>query len=328
MNRRTVLAIGGAALLAGCTKDRQENNWEEQTEETKDRLADYRFDTSVSNNRANVYHSGKRVAILTEGARTVVFDGKKRTFSEPDNTKAVVHSHSYVRVAPKAWYAGAQDEDWFSAWFLRSLREDADDILGAAMQYLDGSPTRHDSNGVPFRGDAGFGLVRTSDTVDGADFYDYLGIPWKWPDGSTSQPSKRWFRKVDCSGYIRLVYGYRGGITLHRTSDRVEGLPRNARGLAKLAPSVLIAEGKTDSSNPTLNDLGSILPGDLVFFALHDNLKFISHSGIYIGDDNGGHMRFLSSRTSVNGPTFGDFQTKSIFDDGFFYNRLRRVIRL
>lgn len=329
MRRRAVLGIAGAALLTGCTKEEKpEGKWVKQADRNRNRLAGFHFGSKGSSDRTFVYGSNGYVATLTEGARTVLIDGPVRVFSEPDNTHAVVRNTSRVRIAPRAWYTGAQDENWFADWFLAQLKTSDPDILDIAMQYLDGKPLRRDREGVPFAGDAGFGLVRTSDTVDGADFYDYLGIPWTWQDGSVSRPSKRWARKVDCSGYIRLVYGYRGGIENFRTNSLVNGLPRNARSMAKLAPSVLIAKGQEESSGPEVRDLSALLPGDLTFFALHDDRSFISHSGIYIGNDQHGDMRFLSSRTSINGPTFGDFNTMSVFNKGFFKNRLRRVIRL
>jgi hypothetical protein len=339
MNRRgllkTAAAVGGASLIAGTAivVSRDENgegiNFASPfASKTLDPMAHLKLDTSAGHDRTIVYDlDHKKIATLTEGARMVVFEGKARTFTEPDNTKAQVISNTYVRIAPKAWFTGAHTEKWFYMWFFKMLTTKDDDILGIAMQYLDGTPIKRDKDDVPYAGDAGFGLVRTSDTVDGADFYDYLGIPWKWQDGTVSRPSSRWYRKVDCSGYLRLVYGYRGGIETFRENTYVDGLPRTAFAMATLAPSVLIAKGSTPSKSPSDSDLVHLLPGDAVFFALHKDPDFISHSGVYMGDDTRGHMRFVSSRTSINGPTFGDFTTKSIFDEGFFRSRLRRVVR-
>jgi hypothetical protein len=269
------------------------------------------------------------VATLTAGARTAVFAGPRRRFTEPSTTTAVVESTTWVRVAPQAWEYGHIPEA-LARWLLAELYRDDPpvDVLGAAMQYLPGVPELRDNRGVRYAGDAGFGYVHSRDERDGADFYDYLEIPWDFPDAGKVQPSARWDRDLDCSGYLRLIYGYRFGIPLlnQTATTTVDGLPRTAASMAAYARSVVIAAGRSPSLPPT--DLSAIQPGDLVLFALHDDPALITHSGMYIGDDTDGGMRFVSSRGTVDGPTFGDVRGDGVIDSGYFAKRLRRVIRL
>jgi len=85
----------------------------------------------------------------------------------------------------------------------------------------------------------------------------------------------------------------------------------------------------TGSRPPTDEDLDRLLPGDLVFFAQTHNPSYISHCGMVIGRDTAGHLRFISSRSVVNGPSFGDINTKGILDGDSYYGlHLRRAIRL
>ncbi|MFD0743315.1 NlpC/P60 family protein [Phytohabitans flavus] len=271
------------------------------------------------------------VATLTVGARTAVFAGPRRRFAEPSTTPAVVESTRWVRVAPQAWPPGPHIPESLAHWLLAELQRDGDlpvDVLAAAMQYLPGAPDLRDRHGVRYAGDAGFGYVHSRDERDGADFYDYLEIPWHFPDAGNVKPSGRWGRDLDCSGFLRLVYGYRFGIPLfsQTATTTVDGLPRTAASMAAYARAVVIAAAPSPSRSPT--DLSAMQPGDLAFFALHDDPALITHSGIYIGDDADGGMRFVSSRGTVDGPTFGDVRGDGVLDSGYFGKRLRRVIRL
>lgn len=273
---------------------------------------------------------GAVMATLTVGARTVVVAGPQRRFTEPSATSAVVDSTSWVRIAPQPWQPRARIDEDLASWLLDQLQDQNPpvDVLAASMQYLADAPEGRNQEGVRYIGDAGFGYVHTADERDGADFYDYLEIPWKFPDSGRARPAKRWDRELDCSGYVRLIYGYRFGLPLLNApvNTTVDGLPRTASSMAAYARSVLIAAGRTPSQPPS--KLSAVQPGDLVFFALHDDPNLITHSGIYIGKDQNGGMRFVSSRGTVDGPSFGDVRGDGVIDSGYFGQRLRRVIRL
>src|SRR5262245_40735583 len=53
------------------------------------------------------------LATFTDGARTVAIAGPQRTLREPKFTEATVTENVWVRLAPRAWHAGAEREAWF-----------------------------------------------------------------------------------------------------------------------------------------------------------------------------------------------------------------------
>jgi cell wall-associated NlpC family hydrolase len=123
---------------------------------------------------------------------------------------------------------------------------------------------------------------------------------------------------MDCSGYVRMVYGYRSGMALCRAPrDDRAAIPRHAHEMASHAPGVKIP--RDDAA-----------PGDLVFFdADAGDGPQIDHVGIYMGRDTKGHRRFLSSRKRADGPTMGDTGGKSILDgDGLYAGAFCKVRRL
>ncbi|GLZ01375.1 NlpC/P60 family protein [Actinoplanes sp. NBRC 103695] len=277
--------------------------------------------------RTIVYDKGQPVATLTDGARTVAFHGPPRTFVEASVSAKVV-TDQWVRVAPEPWSPKRAKDPEMSAWFHASLGSTEPDILQFTTEYLRGAPPRRDDKGDLYAGDAGFGIERGAG-VDGADFHEFMGIPWTFPDDTTVPANPRWLGKLDCSGFLRIVYGYRGGLPLltGTTRSTVDGMPRTANAMAYYARSAVVAAGSSPERAP--RDLGDIQPGDLVFFAMRDDPAKVSHSGIFLGVDVTGHPRFVSSRGVTRGPSFGDTaNSSSTLDDSAFSAALRRVIRL
>jgi hypothetical protein len=278
---------------------------------------------------------GTIIATFTDGARTAVLDGPSRTFAEPRTTDAKVVTKSWVRVLPKAWARGAERTDWFQSWFKtwRSSREP--DVLAWALEYVAGAPPRWNKSGLRYSGDARYGPRIISDSGRplrgkrrmGSDFYDYLGVPWRFPDGVTRRPQEKRHHSVDCSGYVRLVFGYRAGLPLNsRNSATGNGLQRTADGIAH-GPLGVPVIPLTDRRPDTIQGLQ---PGDLVFFRtrkLPDGR--IGHVGLYLGLDTDDHPRFISSRKTANGPTMGDKGGTSRLDgEGYYARGLRGARRL
>ncbi|MET0698959.1 MAG: hypothetical protein ABWY93_04785 [Mycobacterium sp.] len=334
--RRQLLLLAMAALLlaalalAGCTDDgdTKPNPQPSPTDQDWVRLIkeNYVLENVDDPQRTLLRDtSGRLVFTLTRGARTVVVRGPLRTFTESSTTDAEIRSTDHVYIAPRPWDGNIDDQGW-ARFLIDRLHTTEPDLLEISLQYLAGSPTIV-SDGQRIAGDAGFGLRGNGDDRDGADFYDYLNAPWKFPDRkSVIQASTKFDRQLDCSGYLRLVYGFRSGIPLFYGNGVVDGLPRSAWAMADHAPSVVVASSKRSDSPP--DDLSRISPGDAVFFALHDDRPGdISHSGIYLGRDNEERMRFVSARSTANGPTFGDLGGDGVIDDGYFGDRLRRAIR-
>ncbi|WP_309112670.1 NlpC/P60 family protein [Saccharothrix sp.] len=268
---------------------------------------------------------GDVVAVFTDDARTVLVNGPRRTFSEPAATPAKVNTSAWVRLSPQPWRAGAENDAWFRDWFAAARLDTSPDVLEVAAQYIAGAPAETDAKGVRFRGDASFGPVKASGAgrQEQSDFYDYLGVPWQFPGGPSVRPEQSRYGAVDCSGYVRLVFGYRLGMPLLGTNTAGPGLPRRAYALSRFGPGVqLVAdEGRRAT------DYGVLQPGDLVFFEVEDDPDTLDHVGIYLGLDDRGKHRFISSRERVNGPTMGDVGGTSLLDDGGHYSKAWRSAR-
>ncbi|GGS32621.1 hypothetical protein GCM10010269_83440 [Streptomyces humidus] len=278
---------------------------------------------------------GAVVATFTDGARTAVLTGPSRAFAEPRATDARVVTRSWVRLLPRAWARGAEQSDWFTTWLGSRLGSRDPDILATAFEYVAGAPARTTAAGVTYSGAArytpraagGPGRARQGKRRVGSDFYDYLGIPWTFPDAVTRRPEKDRSRSVDSSGYVRLVYGYRSGFPLNSRDDPAgSGLPRTAEAIARARLGVPVIP-LTDRRPAAVQQLQ---PGDLVYFSTREQPGGRSgHIGIYLGLDTADHPRFLSSRKSADGPTMGDKGGTSRLDgDGYYAQGLRAARRL
>ncbi|MFD7404058.1 NlpC/P60 family protein [Streptomyces sp. NPDC059866] len=280
---------------------------------------------------------GTVVATFTDGARTAVLTGPSRTFAEPRTTDAKVVTKSWVRLLPKPWARGAERSGWFRTWLTSRLGSRDPDILATAFDYVAGAPVRTTAAGVKYSGAARY----TPDTASGSgraaqgkpklrtgsDFYDYLGIPWTFPDTVTRRPEKDRARSVDSSGYVRLVYGYRSGFPLNsRDNAAGSGLQRTPDAIAHGRLGVPVIP-LTDRRPAVIQQLQ---PGDLAFFRTRELPgKRLGHIGIYLGLDTADHPRFISSRKNAGGPTMGDKGGTSRLDgDGYYAQGLRGARRL
>ena len=269
--------------------------------------------------------AGDAVATLTDGSRTTVLAGPSRIFTEPKHTAAVINSTSWVRLLPQEWQAGAENAPWFRPWLDKALADRTPDVLAIALDYIQDAAPAQDGKGVRYKGDAGFGPVATSGAgrLERSDFYDYLGIAWKFPDVGRVTPEKPRYGAVDCSGYLRLVYGYRMGYPLRGSNTGGAGIPRRAYAIAEYGPGTQLIANR----NQRAAEYDVLQPGDLVFFEAEDGENQLDHSGIYLGVDEDGHHRFVSSRERANGPTFGDLGGTALLDDGGFYSKGFRAAR-
>ncbi|MFF4033755.1 NlpC/P60 family protein [Streptomyces sviceus] len=277
---------------------------------------------------------GGTLATFTDGARTAVLTGPTRTFSEPRTTEAKVTTDAWVRLLPREWQQGMEKSASFKSWFRKALVDTSPDVFAVAFQYSSaGAPDKHNAVGVRYAGTAHFGPrnAAVKNPLDFAyydeksDFYDYLGIPWTFPDGTRVQPEKDRYGDADCSGFQRLVWGYRMGIPLHNTNTKGAGLPRRAFAIAADGPGRLVIP---HTGKQRATDLSALQPGDLVFFAIiKDRPDFIDHVGMYMGLDDQGRHRFYSSRSAANGPTMGDLSGHALLDGTDFYARGFRAAR-
>jgi hypothetical protein len=266
---------------------------------------------------------GKLVATLTDGARTVVFRGPGRSFDEPATTTATVDSTSWVRLAPEPWHDG---DRVVRDWLAKEITDRRPDILAIAMQYLDGAPDRVDAEGMRYAGDASYGPLSDGERAENSDFTDYLGVSWKFPDGTERRPQSDHEGALDCSGFVRMVYGYRSGYPVEWGEPTGKYLPRRAVMMAGRGPGVVIVANNGEQAK----NVDDLLAGDLVFFDVDPNDgPAVDHVGIYLGTDSSGKPRFLSSRKLANGPTMGDLGGTSLLTGtGLYAKGFRGAKRL
>lgn len=273
--------------------------------------------------------TGQWLATLTKDCQTVALLGPKRTFAESTATDAVSHD-VWVRTLPKPFDGEKVPQEWLLE-ALKANHVKAPDILAMGMQYLHDAPVIKQGE-TQIAGDASYGPASPSGSrAEGSDFNDYLGIT-VYPDGRVDTPEADQFRCMDCSGFTRLLFGYRvcapnksAVFTLVSDDSRKPGeLPRRAVQLAECGTGLLLVpdQGKQITTFTVLQ------PGDLVFFDGDDNDgTAIDHVGTYLGLDASGHHRFISSRKSADGPTMGDTQGKSILDGTGKYATCFRAVR-
>lgn len=271
--------------------------------------------------------SGIHVAVLTIGAYTVALKGPPRRFDEPTASDPIEHD-VWIRTLPSPFQL-ATSRPWLHRWLEWALLANATgvpDVLAIAMQYLRGAPDLHEDN-LNVAGEAGYGPLVEGRRQEGSDFNDYLGIEWKYGPGQIDRPEAAQIRCLDCSGYMRMIWGFRhnlGGSFRDRIplsnvarADR-SALPRRAYQMFEHGPGVVV----TRRRDGVPADVSALQVGDLVFFDA-DPLdgSQVDHVGMYLGIDQGGHARFISSRKRHNGPTFGDKGGRSILDGSGLYAR-------
>ncbi|MGY1681028.1 NlpC/P60 family protein [Geodermatophilus sp. SYSU D01176] len=259
------------------------------------------------------------VATFTVGSRSVTLRGPQRTFAE-STTSATVTTTTWVRLLDQP-FAGAVDYAWLAA----RIGDTTPDVLEVARQYTTGAPDLRDGTGLRIAGDASYGPLQADGTrAEGSDFNDYLGTPWSY-GSRVDQPETDQHGAVDCSGYVRMVFGYRSGIPMVLEPDGM-ALPRRAVQMDASAPGVMVLP----NTGTRPSGLGALQPGDLVFFdASTDDDTLTDHVGIYLGLDSAKAPRFLSSRKGADGPTMGDVRGRSTLSgSGLYATSFRSARRL
>jgi hypothetical protein len=266
---------------------------------------------------------GAEVATFTAGASTVVLAGPERRFDE-DTAEHGVTTDRWVRVLPEPF-----DGEVDAAWLTAALDTDLPDVLEVLTRYWTGAPDEVADDGVLISAEAGYGPLQAdgSRTV-GSDWHDFRGVEAaSW--GRFRRADGAHERSLDCSGYVREVYGVRFGLPMTRRPDDGASIPRRAKHQAATAPGVVPIEDTGEQVDPARLD--RLQAGDLVFFDTPSNDdRAIDHVGVYLGVDDGGHHRFVHSRRSVNGPTMGGDQhgTSVVDGDGYFARGFRVTRRL
>ena len=257
---------------------------------------------------------GAWVATFTDGARTVALAGPSRRFDEATAAHGVTSS-TWVRVLP-APFAGQLD----GVWLARAREDTSPDVLATSMQYLTGAPKIY-AGGVLVAGDASYGPLRDGTRPVGSDWHDYQGVVGTAAT-TTRGPIADRYQSVDCSGYMRLLWGVRSGVPLTGSPNGGVALPRRATQQASEAPGVVPIRDR----GTQVTDFSRLQPGDLVFFDATPSNE-IDHVGVYLGPDDAGRHRFVSSRRSSDGPTMGDYRGASLLDGTGLHARTFRATR-
>jgi cell wall-associated NlpC family hydrolase len=241
----------------------------------------------------------------------------------------VTHA-TWVRTLPRP-FDGNVDATWLTH-ALKANEKRVPDVLAIALQYIARKPAIFEGT-LQIAGDAAYGPLKNGEREEGSDFNDYLGIKWVYPD-QLDEPEQRQLHCLDCSGFIRMIWGYRHHLPGRNYADTVplalnplkshSVIPRRSFEIYAAAPGVIIIP----NTKVQVKDFSQIGIGDLVLFdADESDGTRIDHVGMYLGLDAGDHQRFISSRKGANGPTMGDFKGKSILDGTGLYARAFRAVR-
>jgi hypothetical protein len=281
-------------------------------------------------NRLEVRDSGNQwLAAFTVGSHMVTLYGPQRTFKEQD--VSVTHA-TWVRTLPTPF--GEQlDLDWLEQ-ALEANQQQVPDILAIAMQYIKGSPTILDKSGLQIAGDANYGPEIDGKRQEGADFNDYLGIRWQYETDELDKPELEQFHCLDCSSFVRMVWGYRHNFLGSGYVDAIllslkikpdsSTMPRRAWQICVGAPGMTIIPNR----GVQVTNFSKLGIGDLVFFdANEDDGSAIDHIGMFMGLDATDRHRFISSRKSINGPTMSDFKGKSVLEGTGLYAQSFHAVR-
>jgi cell wall-associated NlpC family hydrolase len=152
-----------------------------------------------------------------------------------------------------------------------------------------------------------------------------MGVAWTFPNGETAPAAgSQWEGNLDCSGFVRMIYGYHLGIPMVVSANYNSlNLPRVTENIGRSGPGVVVADG--GSSVPSLTGLQI---GDVVHFdADSSDPGVIDHNGIFMGADSNGYLRFVNSRKTPHGPTFADLGGNSRLDGTGTYATTLRLIR-
>lgn len=231
----------------------------------------------------------------------------------------VVTHDTWARLLPAPFQGwNPETEQRVRAW----ATDISPDVLAYCAMLQTGAAPHHEG-AVQVLGESGYGPLYPDGTrMEGADFHEYMGIEWTFPGGEHKPaPSPEWHRMLDCSGLVRMVFGYHLGVPMvYDDPAHFDGttLPRRSRDIGPRGPGVIVHNDGT---------FADIQVGDVVCFDADPVSDELDHVGVYVGRDQDGRYRFASSRKTVNGPTISDLGGASTVDGTGTYARSLRTVR-
>jgi hypothetical protein len=253
-----------------------------------------------------------------------------------DNLQLVSGTWPTIPTVTHNTWVRALDEPFNGQWtndlaeqILGWTIDSSPDVLAHAMRYITGAPpVINPTLDAQVAGQANYGPLNPDGTrEEGADFHDYMGLDWTYSaSGETRTADPDELTSLDCSGFVRMVYGFQLGLPMVFEQD-IDGinLPRRTLDIGPSGPGIIVAQAVG-----TPPSLANIQIGDVPHFdATSDGETSgqVDHNGIYIGTDSDGNMRFINSRKTPNGPTFGDLGGASVLNGSGTYTTRLRIIR-
>lgn len=244
------------------------------------------------------------------------------------NPPVVTHD-KWIRVLDEPY-----DGEWtpaIEAQIRHWAQDNSPDVLAYAMNFGAHAPPVTDATlGYQVYGTAGYGPLQPDGTrYEFSDFNDYWGVDWDFPSGEHRDFPHFAIDEtlnLDCSGFVRMLYGHLLGLPLTFDED-FDGLniPRRSRDMGPDGPGIIVAEAVGEPP-----ELFMLQIGDVVFFDADSGDAVtgqIDHDGIYIGADESGDLRFISSRKVCDGPTFANLGGVSLLNGAGTYPESLRIIR-
>lgn len=305
----------------------------------------YSFSVQSSPARVEVLNGNTVVATFTDKCYTVSMAGPSRTFTETNNVtgstnvKSYVMSHgTWVRKLTAPFNIATYNsnptpqKEVLKQWLYDAVtanKNGVPDVLETAMQYLEGAPSQSglfNNQAVQLYGDAKYS--------SGGDYNDYFQVTINYtnPWAKTDAPEANESLSLDCSGYMRMIWGARRNSAGSYTDGQIPlsidkndswdnsnmTMTRTSYAMYANSPGEIII---AHTGVTAMNLVSKLNIGDLVFF--DDNIgtssSKINHVGMYVGQwtkpgTATTYARFISSRTSINGPTMGDYKGASLLN--------------
>lgn len=189
---------------------------------------------------------------------------------------------------------------------LEMIKGENEDLLQIAMQFINGAVDIYNGQGYKIRGDAHYGPRDTDGSlIEGSDFNDYMGITWTYVDSGDDPNEPAQIGCLDCSGYVRMCFGPVGlGMPVRVSGNDGNAIPRvSYQQMDPTSPGVTIIP----NTGVVPTDFTALQVGDVVGFDADSDegtSSQIDHVGIYLGVDANDDYIFVSSRKSIDGPTF------------------------
>jgi hypothetical protein len=289
--------------------------------------------------RDSIYNGTTWIAMFTDDARTVRLRDLNgpRTISDtnPGGTISFT-TDQRVLISPEE-YDGTFDQGEEYVWLANELCAANNDIITRAAQYFNGDTEAMGADGLgPLYGDACYGQRASSTSTSctsvgsntiGADFYDYRGMEWPAGNPVPDSPDATRYRSLDCSGFVRMLFGWRGTgspsqkLDLGRTSS--SGLTPGSDPMGEFIPrtSYQMHDSLTTAGvRYTWDDDDSRFdPGDLVFYDTGNESPIeVTHVGIVVYNDRNGTVWVASSRMQDAETQDGPLLHALMYDDDVF----------